>query len=298
MSRSQSARGVLFALSAATAWGVSAAIAGGVFDVIPPAYVAQSRAAIAAVVLVPLAARRGFLRPQKGMWRLGVLAVNLALVNVTFYIAMDRLGVGPGATIQFLGPILVLVWVVLVRGQSVRPLIWAAAVGAVVGVGFVTEAWSLTGGDMTGVLSGLAAAVTFAFYLLYGEHLAEDFEPMYITTWGFILTSLIWMVVLPVWTFPTEGLASGDWIDLLIIGTIGTAMPFVLEFRALSLVSSSIVGVVATIEPAIGALAALVLLDQTMSPIQWVGVALVVVAVATVQRWGLDDDQPAVLPVA
>ncbi|MCB1246196.1 MAG: DMT family transporter, partial [Acidimicrobiia bacterium] len=203
------------------------------------------------------------------------------------------LGVGPGATIQFLGPILVLAWMAVVRRQPVRGVVWLAAVGAVVGVALVTEAWSLSTGDMLGVGAGLAAAVTFAFYLLYGERLAEDYEPVYITTWGFVFASIIWLIVLPLWTFPTE-IGGSAWRDLVIVGVLGTAVPFIVEFRALSLVASGIVGVVATLEPAIGAVAAWVLLDQTLAPVQWIGVVVVVGAVAVVQRWGIPDDQPTV----
>lgn len=293
MRNNRAAQGALLALVSAALWGISGAVAGGVFDVVSPARVAQSRAFIAVALLVPFAALRGQLRPRGGMAKLAVLGINLALVNVTFYWALDLLGVGPGATIQFLGPILVLIWMVFVKNQKVRSLVWVAAVAAVVGVAMVTEAWTLDGGDLLGVAAGLAAALTFAFYLLYGEHLAASFDPIYITTWGFIFTAAFWLLVLPVWTFPT-GLSGGAWRDLIIIGVLGTAVPFILEIRALSLVASSIVGVVATLEPAIGAVAASIMLDQFLDPVQWVGVAVVVFAVASVQAWGLPEDQPAV----
>jgi inner membrane transporter RhtA len=240
------------------------------------------------VILVPVAVIRGSFKPQPGLWRIALMGLNLALVTVTFYLAIDLLGVGPGATVQFLGPIMVLAWFAIVRRQRVQPLVWFAAIGAVVGVGLVTEAWTLDGGDLVGIGAGLAAAVTFACYLIYGEHLAETYRPLYITTWGFIFSSIIWLVVLPIWSFPTD-IGGAAWRDLIVIAVVGTALPFVLEFRALALVSSSIVGVMATAEPAIGAAFASVMLDQRLTPIQWVGVAIVVGSVASVQRWGLQD---------
>lgn len=297
MVNNNAAKGAFLALVSASLWGISGAIAGGVFDVVPPARVAQSRAIVAVLLLIPFAAWRGKLKPRGGMVKLAVLGVNLALVNVTFYWALDLLGVGPGATIQFLGPILVLAWLAFVRKQQVRSLVWLAAVAAVLGVAMVTEAWGLDSGDVLGVGAGLAAAVTFASYLLYGEHLAEEYDPVYITTWGFVYTAIIWIVVLPLWSFPTD-IAPGDWRDLVVIGVLGTAVPFMLEFRALSLVASSIVGVVATLEPAIGAIAAAVMLDQRLSLVQWCGVIVVVLAVASIQRWGLPNDQPPVPIVA
>lgn len=291
MTDDRATRGALLAIFAATLWGVSGAIAGGVFDVVPPARVAEARSLIALVVLVPYAAFRGELRPQGGMWKFALLGLNLALVNVTFYWALEALGVGPGATIQFLGPILVLGWLVGVKHLPVRPIVWVAAGAAVVGVGFVTKAWTLDSSDVLGIGAGLVSAAAFAVYLLYGEYLGKTYKPVHIATWGFIFASLFWVVVLPLWTFPTA-IGAGAWIDLVIIGVLGTAVPFIAEFAALRLIQSGIVGVIATAEPAISAVAAVIMLGQALDPVQWVGVAVVVTAVATVQRWGLAGTHP------
>jgi inner membrane transporter RhtA len=291
MSDDRMPRGVLLALVSAVMWGVSGAVAAGVFDVVPPAYVAEARSLIALVVLLPYAAWRRVLKPTAPLWKYALLGVNLAIVNVTFYWALDLLGVGPGATIQFLGPIFVLIWIAVVRGASVRAIVWLAAVVAVVGVAMVTQAWSFEASDALGIAAGLAAAVTFATYLLFGEHLADSYDPVQIATWGFVFSAIIWLVMLPPWTFPAD-VGGSAWRDLIIIGLVGTAIPFIMELTALSMVSSGIVGVVATIEPAVGAVSASILLSQALDPVQWLGVVVVVVAVASVQRWGLPDAHP------
>jgi drug/metabolite transporter (DMT)-like permease len=291
MAIDRTSRGALLALLAATLWGVSGAIAGGVFEVVSPARVTQSRALVALVVLVPYAAHRGVLRLEGGFWKFALLGLNLAVVNVTFYWALDALGVGPGATIQFLAPILVLGWMAVVHKTKVKALVWVAAVSAIVGVGLVTQAWNLEGSDMLGVVSGLVSAAAFATYLIYGEYLGKTYRPAQIAAWGFVFASAFWLVVLPIWTFPTD-IGAAAWRDLLIIGVFGTAVPFIVGFAALRLASSVVVGVVATAEPAIAALAAGVLLGQTLAPIQWAGVCVVVIAIATVQRVGLTDVHP------
>jgi drug/metabolite transporter (DMT)-like permease len=291
MAMDRTTKGALLTLLAATLWGVSGAIAGGVFDVVSPVRVTQSRALIALVVLVPYAANRGVLRLEGGFWKFALLGLNLAIVNVTFYWALDALGVGPGATIQFLAPILVLAWMAVVHKIRVRALVWVAAVCAIAGVGLVTQAWELEGSDMLGVVSGLVSAAAFASYLLYGEYLGKTYKPAQIAAWGFVFASVFWLVVLPIWTFPTD-IGAAAWRDLLIIGVFGTAVPFIVGFAALRLASSGVAGVVATAEPAIAAIAAAVLLGQILAPIQWLGVGVVVVAIATVQRIGLTDAHP------
>lgn len=291
MASDHATKGALLALLAATMWGISGAVAGGVFDVVSPARVTQSRAIIAVLLLVPYAAHRRVLRLDGGLWKFALLGLNLAVVNVTFFWALEALGVGPGATIQFLAPIMVLGWMAIVHRIRVRALAWVAAVAAVVGVGLVTQAWMLEASDAWGIASGLASAVAFASYLLYGEYLGRTYKPAQIAAWGFVFATAIWLIVLPIWTFPTD-IGAAAWWDLLIIGTLGTAVPFILGFGALRLASSGVVGVMATAEPAIAAIAAAIMLGQALAPVQWLGVAVVVIAVATVQRLGLTAAHP------
>lgn len=286
MAPSPPAKGATFALTAAILFGIADVVAGGVFGDVSPGRVAQVRSIAAVLVLAPLAIRRGVFRPTPGLWKLAIFGANLVAVMFTFYRAIELIGVGPAATIHFLGPIFVLVWVVVVRGVSAAPLVWVAAVGSILGVGLVTEAWSMESSDLWGVLVGLFAAFMFASYLLVGEWVSREFDAFHVGVWGFAFASIILVVVLPLSTFPTD-LPGSAWRDLAIIGLVGTTIPFVLEFAALRVLAASVVGVIATAEPVVAAIGAYLLLDQRLAPVQWLGVAIVVTAVAVVQRWGV-----------
>lgn len=280
----------MLALLAAIMFGIADAVAGGVFDVVSPGRVAQVRSLTAVVVITPFAIYRGVFRPVAGLWKLGILGANLVSVMFFFYWAIDLLGVGPAATIHFLGPIFVLIWFVVVRKVAVSPLVWLAAVASIVGVGLVTEAWSMDSSDVAGVLVALFAASMFASYLLVAEWVSGEFDPLYVVVWGFAFASVMLLVALPLWTFPTD-ISGSAWRDLAIIGLVGTAIPFLMEFAALRVLASSIVGVIATAEPAVAAIGAHLILDERLAAVQWLGVAVVVVSVATVQRWGLPDSE-------
>jgi drug/metabolite transporter (DMT)-like permease len=280
--------GLTLALVAAFLWGVSGAVAADSFADVSPARVAQVRASLAALTLIPYAWWRGVLRVPGDTGWLILLGINLAAVNVTFYWAIDRLGVGPGATIQFLGPILVLGWMVFVQGREVSRVAWVAAATAVVGVGLVSRAWDLAAVDWVGVAAGLASAVLFASYLLIGEFLGKRMRAVTVMSWGFLVATVFWAVVQPVWNFPTD-LGGEVWLKLVWVGIAGTALPFLIEFAALRRAPAGLVGVVATAEPVIGAGAAWVLLDQHLDTAQIVGGLMVVVAVASIQRSGLPE---------
>jgi len=285
--------GIAFALLAALFWGVSGAIAADAFTHVSPARVAEVRAIVTALVFIPFAYVRGALSPRGGLLGFALLGVNLAIVNVTFYWAIDRLGVGPGATIQFLAPIFVLLWMVVAQHRHVSPTVWLAAGIAVAGVSLITEAWNLEGGDWIGVVWGLISAVAFASYLIFGEYLGRSHRAITIVTWGFVFASIIWMFTQPLWTFPTD-LSANVWIELLWIGIVGTALPFLFGFSALRRAASGIVGVISTTEPVFAATAAWVLLGQYLSVIQMIGGAMVLGAAAAIQRWGATDVEDSV----
>lgn len=282
----QSTSGVLFALGAAALYGVGGAVAADLFSEADPARVSQARALIASAVLIPYAWRKGLLDMRGELRWLAVLGLNLALVGLTFYWALDRLGVGPGATLQFIGPFFVLAWMASVQHRQINPITWGAAGMALLGVTLITEAWAFDDLDLLGLASGVTSAALFAGYFLIGEHLGKTLPAVTTITWGFGFASVFWLVVLPLWSFPTD-LSGGAWAELAWIGVGGTALPFLAQFAALRRVASGVVGVVATAEPVIAAASAWVLLDQSLSPLQILGGLLVVVAVGAIHALGV-----------
>ncbi len=284
--KEQSTSGVLFALTAAALYGVSGAIAADLFSEADPARVSEARALITSVVLVPYAWRRGLLGMDGQARWLAALGINLALVGLTFYWAIDRLGVGPGATLQFIGPFFVLGWMAVVQHRPIRRVTWVTAVVALAGVTLITEAWALDDLDLLGLASGVTSAALFASYFLIGEHIGKTLRAVTTITWGFVFASVFWVIVLPLWTFPTD-LSNTAWAELIWIGVGGTALPFLAQFAALRRIASGAAGVVATAEPVVAAAAAWVLLDQNLSALQIIGGLLVVLAVGAIHVLGV-----------
>jgi drug/metabolite transporter (DMT)-like permease len=275
-----------FALSmgAALLWGFSGAIAADAFAEVSPAQAAQARVLVAVVVLVPLALRR---RESLAGHRLLLLAFGacLAGVNFLFYEAVDRVGVGPGLTLQFLAPILVLIWMRFGESRPVSQVVWIAAAVAVAGTALVARVWDASAMDPLGVSAGLASAVAFGTYLVLGERLGKRLSAITVMSSGVAVAAVLWLLVLPIWLFPTE-LSNKVWIELLWLGVLGTAIPFLAEVAALRRAPAGFVGVIATAEPVIGAFAAWWLLNQLLDGPQIVGMLLVVTSVAAMQVRG------------
>lgn len=283
--------GLWLALVAAVLFGVSGVVAADAFDAVDPVRVAQYRSVMAAAVLMAVAARRGVLAIRGHAGTIVVFGGLLASVTITYYWAIDRLGVGPGVTIQFLGPILVLGWMRVVQRRRVPLPAWLAAVAAVLGTAGMNGGWQ-AGPDLLGVAAGLGAALSFAGYLLVGERLGSRLPGLTVTAWGFTVSALIWLVAVPPAVVDVSGRV---WGQLIWVALAGTAVPFLLEVAALRRADPGRVGVVATAEPVVAAAVAWLALGQALSPIQLTGGAFVVAGVATVQ-WFAHAATPDVPP--
>jgi EamA-like transporter family len=53
--------------------------------------------------------------------------VGFAGVNAFYFAAIQRLDIGVALTIQYLGPVLLLIWLKLIHGRTLKPGIWTAA---------------------------------------------------------------------------------------------------------------------------------------------------------------------------
>jgi drug/metabolite transporter (DMT)-like permease len=213
---------------------------------------------------------------------LGVL--GLAAVHATFFIAVDRLEIGPALTIQYLAPLLLLVWLRVVHGRRLSPGLWGAVALSLVGCFFVVRAYDVGGLDALGVLAAFGSMLTFAIYMVGSERSGQRHQAVTTLFWAFGFATLFWALVTPWWSFPWEGLASTR-NALLAVALIvaGTLVPFVLTVAALRHVPAPRVAVIATLEPVLAAVFAWIIHDEALAAIQIAGGMIVLTAVAWVQ---------------
>jgi drug/metabolite transporter (DMT)-like permease len=277
---------------AATCWAASAVIAAGAFERgMSPERLAQSRVITALVPLTAylLIARRDLMRPP----RAAVLAIIgfgacMVVVNFSYYLGIALVPVGVAIALQYTAPVLILVATAVVTRRSPHRLVWLA--GAMTLAGAILVSGALAGGsgqelDQRGLLAGLAAALSFAGYLvsaeLAGRRGAHPATSLFI---GFVVAAVIWGIVLPWWDWPFELLADPQiaW-RVLAVGLIGTLLPFALTVAALRWISSALAGIATTTEPVLAAALAWIFLGQALTAAQLVGGGLVVAGVLTAQ---------------
>ena len=281
--------GVAMTALAALLFGVNGAIAADLLTALPPANTAQIRSILAALILGALAYRRRATRHGGRLLALAGLGIILAAVTVSFFTAISRLGVGPGVTIQFTGPVLVLAWQRFVSKRVVPRRAWLAAGGALIGVALISKVWEAERLDLLGLGAAMLASITFAAYLILSGHLGRFLPAVTVTAYGFAFSALALLATVPVRLPPTQPLVVAELIWLV---TLGTVAPFLLEVGALKRVDPGTVGVVATLEPVIAAATAWLWLGQILDGWQVIGGLVVVAAVAVVQRYTGGEPTP------
>ncbi len=276
---------------AAACWAANAIIAAGAFRLgITPEQLAEARVVVA---LVPLAlylatARRDLLRPpRRAAVPLIVFGACIVAVNYAYYVAIDRVPVGVAISLQYTAPVLVLAGTALIGRRTPAAPVWAAGGLTLFGAILVSGALAGSAGslDETGLLAGVASALTFAGYLVAAEIAGRrGTHPITTLFIGFVVAAAIWTAIVPLWTWPFHLLADpGVAWRVVAVGLLGTLIPFALTVAALRWISSAVAGIATTAEPVLAAGLAWWLLSQALGPSQLAGGVLVVAGVLLAQ---------------
>ena len=268
---------------------------------VDPAMLTTIRVTGTFLVLLAVAAcfRRTALRPPQG--RLLVLVVvhgvvGVAVLQWTYFVAIDRLPVGMALLLEYQAPVIVALWARFAQGEQVRPRLWLGLVLAIGGLAAATEVWEGAKFDGLGVLAGLAAAVCFAGYFLIGEAGVGALDPMRVILWSFGVATVALNVTSPIAAFDASGLdrtvsllgaldhvAAPLWLVLAWVVVLGTLVPFFASLFALSFIRATTVTVIALLEPIGVSALGWAWFAESLGPIAVVGCLAVVAGIVIAQ---------------
>ncbi len=245
------------------------------------------RLTLAAVMMLLLARPR--LRGRSAAdWRTVTgFALALALMNTSFYGSLDRLPIGVAVTVEFLGPLVL----AAVLSQRRRDLLAVAA--ALVGVVLMTEVltvpWSEL--DLVGIALAATAGACWAAYIILSGRTGARFEGLDGVAVCMLISAVL---VLPFGVASAgESMLQAHVLGLGVgVALLSSAIPYSLELVALRRLAAGVFGVLLSIEPAMAALAGLVVLDQRLHLMQLGGMACVIVASVLVLGGRGGSEQP------
>jgi len=295
------ALGYLFVISAALLWGVSGSSAKYLFNRgVTPFELLQIRLTITIVALFLwlLIRNPGLLKiDRKDIVYFTVLGmVGMGGCQSFYLFAISRIHVAAAILLQYLAPALIALYTVVFAREKLSRSTCIALAGAVIGCYLVGGAYNLDllALNWAGILGGLGAAVTFAWYSIHGEYGMRRYSPWTVLFYAMAFAALLWNVVQPPLGAFMHGYTMVEWGWILYIGIFGTCLPFGLYLEGINLIRSTRASITATLEPITAGIVSYVFLKEVMAPLQLTGAGLIIASIIYLQlNQEQDDKAPA-----
>ncbi len=254
---------------------LGAAIAKSLFDSLGPGGTVFLRIAFAALVLLLLVRPKVGGHDRAGYLVAALFGLALAGMNLSIYLAIDRIPLGVAVTIEFIGPL----GVAVAGGRRLLDLLWVALAASGILLLAPLDVLGSTGLDPVGVAFALLAGCLWASYILLSARTGSAFPG----GTGLVIALCVGTVVLLPVGIAGAGHALLD-PKLLLAGfavaMLSSAIPFSLELEALRKLPARVFGVLMSLEPAVAALAGLVVLGERLELRAVAAILLVTIAAA------------------
>ena len=264
----------LFVLSAVAQY-IGAVIAVLLFDQVEPQTVAWFRIIGASIALLVVSRgwRSGWTRPQ--LVSVAVFGITTALMNICFYLAIDRIDLGKGVTIEFIGPITV----AAIATRSIRNgVALAFAIVGVVVLGGVEIA-----DNLDGLFFILLASALWAGYIVLGARVAQVDRGVAGLGLGLCIGAIVTTPIgapwsCPVWLSPTLLAAC------LLVGVFSNAIGYGIDQFTMRRIPIRRFSLLLALLPVTASVIGWIVLGQQPSALDVIGITLVLVGVAVQER--------------
>jgi inner membrane transporter RhtA len=252
---------------------VGAAMAKGLFPAVGAGGAATLRLALASFMLLAV------WRPWRMRLRLREIRVivmyGLALgwMNFFFYLSLRSIPLGIAVALEFTGPL----GLAMAASRRAIDFLWIlmAALGLVALLPLGVESKPL---DILGVVSGLAAGLCWALYIFYGRK-AGAAHGGQTTALGMTVGAA---VIAPIGVAQAGAQLFSPAIlpVAFAVALLSSALPYSLEMWAMPRLPTRTVGVLMSLDPAMGALSGLCFLGEKLGWVQWAAIASIMAASA------------------
>jgi drug/metabolite transporter (DMT)-like permease len=248
-------------------WGSSFAVTKDVLSVLPVALLAAMRSVLSLVSLLWVKPERRSVVP--GLW-LGLIAAGGFICQM---IGLTETTASKSAFITALNSLVAPLVSAWLFKHFVPKRAYAATLIALVGLALMT----LVG--QTGVNPGdvwtLVSALFFGVYIAYVGEIANRTSPLVVAQMQFLVMSVVTLI----WALPHLNLIptlnAEVWPVVLYLGVLCMSVPTVLQVWAQRVVPSYLAALLFILEPVFASFFAFLLLNETLSTLDWMGALLV-----------------------
>jgi inner membrane transporter RhtA len=260
---------------------LGAVFAKGLFPIVGATGTTALRMALASLILLAVW-RPWRVRMNSSERRVVILyGLSLGFMNFFFYLSLSSIPLGIAVALEFAGPL------ALAMADSRRAIdfLWVVMAGlgllALLPLGAASHTL-----DPRGVACGLAAGVFWALYIHFGRK-AGAAHGGQTTALGMVIGSIV-IVPIGVAQAGAQLFSPAILPAALAVALLSSALPYSLEILAMPRLPTRTVGVLMSLDPALGALSGLVFLGERLSWIQWLAITSIMAASAGSAACGKD----------
>ena len=292
--------GVIYAISGALLFGINAStskviMATGVEGSQIVLFRSFATAAIAAVILL-FTNRSGF-RVAKSEWPklLAFGVVGVALMQWAYSMAVANLQVGIALLIEYTAIVWVPIAAMVLFKERVRARIWVGVALVLSGLVVVSNL-SLDGISLVGVGFAFMASATLTVYFIMGERTQVSRDSTSTLFYTMTISVVFWLIFSPWWNFNWSSygetvsldgnlaaVSVPAWMLLIWLGVMGSFIPMMLSYKALTHLSATGVGIASTAETVFAFIFGLLWLGELISLNQLLGGILVIAGIVVSQ---------------
>jgi inner membrane transporter RhtA len=252
---------------------LGATLAKSLFPLVGAGGTAALRLAIASVILLAVWRPWNLRFTPAQLRTVIVYGVAMGWMNYFFYSALSYIPLGVTMALEFTGPLGVAIF------ASRRPVDFLWILLAMLGL-LALLPLGLGGQPLSvlGVAYALGAGVCWALYIVYGRR-AGTAHGGQITALG---TAIGALMIVPIGYAGNGAQLFSPAILPVALGValLSTALPYSLEMYAMPRLPTRMLGVLMSLNPALGALAGLIFLGEMLTLVQWAAIVSVVAASA------------------
>jgi drug/metabolite transporter, DME family len=298
--QSHSWRGYFYIAAATFCWGAAATAGKAIFSgrvfaghaQISPLVLSQARTTFAfSVLAIFLFLRFGasFFHISRRDLVLCALTGTLGLAgsNYFYYLAIEKATVAIAITLQYTAPVWVLIAMVLRRRERLTMRRVSAVVLALAGIAMAIDVFhSGLSLKALGVIGGIVASFSFAFYNIAAQELVSRNHQFKIMFYALLAAAALWLVLDPPGRLIAQHFTGAQWGFLFLFACLSTLLPYFFYFTGLKYLDPTRAIIASCLEPVFAILFAVIFVGERLRVLQVAGIAAVLAATIMVQVRG------------
>ena len=280
--------GLLLVISGCFFWGIGGTMAQHLFQNvgITVGWLVSTRLVIAGVLLLAIQAlfkdRSQIIR----VWKEKATAIRLVIfslvgmlaVQYTYMASIDIGNAAIATLLQYLAPVMIMVWYVLRRIAPFTKRDFITVSLALVGTFLLLTNGSIAALSVPfpAVIWGILSGVSLAFYTLYAIPLLKHWDSLVIVGWAMLLAGVTMSLFYQPWNVDVSSWSISTYFYLFVVIIFGTMLAFWFYIESLQTLSAKETSLLGNIEPLTAVIATVVWLNVPFGIVQWIGATLII----------------------